>query len=66
MQKAMAFEKKQSYQYPLTAVWLFVLIQIALLPVSLVVFILYTAHLIVASRKLGVSATALSSERSRV
>jgi len=36
------------------------LIRIAFLPVWLVVSILYTAHMIFSSRKLGVSATALS------
>ncbi len=56
----MVFEKKHSYKYPLAAVLLFALIQIAFLPIWLVVIILYTAHMIFWSRKLGVSATALS------
>ena len=44
----------------LTAVLLSTLIWIAFLPVWLVVYVLYSAHMIFASRKLGVSATALS------
>jgi O-methyltransferase involved in polyketide biosynthesis len=44
----------------LTAVLLSALIWIAFLPVWLVVYILYAAHMIFSSRKLGVSATALS------
>lgn len=42
------------------AAFLSVLIRIAFLPVWLVVAILYQAHVILSSRKLGVSATALS------
>ena len=42
------------------AALLFALIWIVFLPVSLVVVILYEAHVILSSRKLGVSATALS------
>jgi methyltransferase (TIGR00027 family) len=56
----MAFEKGQSHKYSLMAVLLSALIRIAFLPVSPVVYILYTAHTIFSSRKLGVSATALS------
>jgi methyltransferase (TIGR00027 family) len=56
----MAFEKEQSYKCSLTAVLLSGLIRIVFLPVWLVVQILYTAHMIFSSRKLGVSATALS------
>ena len=53
-------QKKQSYEFSLAAVLLSALIRIAFLPVWLVVLILYTAHKIFSSRKLGVSATALS------
>jgi methyltransferase (TIGR00027 family) len=56
----MVFEKKRSYKCSPTAILLSALIWIAFLPVWLVVFILYTAHMIFSSRKLGVSATALS------
>ena len=56
----MEFEKQQSHKYSLTAVLLSALIRIGFLPVWLVVQILYTAHMIFSSRKLGVSATALS------
>jgi methyltransferase (TIGR00027 family) len=56
----MAFEKEQSHQCSLTAVLLSALIRIVCLPVWLVVAILYEAHLILSSRKLGISATALS------
>src|ERR1041384_3490632 len=42
------------------AALVFALIRIVFLPVSLVVMILYTAHVILLSRRLGVSATALS------
>jgi len=44
----------------LTAVLSSALIWIAFLPVWLVVYVLYAAHMIFSSRKLGVSATALS------
>src|SRR3954471_14126601 len=44
----------------LTAVLLYALIWSAFLPVWLAVKVLYTAHLIFSSRRLGVSATALS------
>ena len=56
----MAFEKEQSHKYSLIAALLSALIWIAYLPVWLVVQTLYTAHMIFSSRKLGVSATALS------
>jgi len=56
----MAFEKEQSHKRSLMAALLFALIQIAYLPVWLVVQTLYAAHMIFSSRKLGVSATALS------
>jgi methyltransferase (TIGR00027 family) len=48
------------HKHSLTAALLSALIRIAFLPVWLVVQILYTAHIILSSRKLGVSATALS------
>src|SRR5206468_2327370 len=51
----MALEKKQSHKYSLMAALLYGLIQIALLPVWLVVWIFYMAHMIFSSRKLGVS-----------
>ena len=44
----------------LTAVLLSALIWIVFFPVCLVVYILYAAHMIFSSRKLGISATALS------
>jgi methyltransferase (TIGR00027 family) len=56
----MAFEKEQSHKSSLMAALLSTLIRIAFLPVWLVVHSLYTAHMIFSSRKLGVSATALS------
>jgi len=56
----MAFEKEQSYKYSLMAALLSALIWIVFLPVWLVAIILYEAHAILSSRKLGVSATALS------
>jgi len=56
----MAFEKEQSHKSSLTAVLLCALIWIAFSPVWLVAIILYEAHAIFSSRKLGVSATALS------
>ena len=56
----MAFEKEQSHKYSLMAALLSGLIRIVFLPVWLVVMILYQAHVILSSRKLGVSATALS------
>jgi methyltransferase (TIGR00027 family) len=56
----MAFENEQSHKYSLMAALLPGLIWIAFSPVWLVVQILYTAHMIFSSRKLGVSATALS------
>ena len=49
-----------THQRSLTAVLLSALIWIAFFPVWLVVYVLYAAHLIFSSRKLGVSATALS------
>jgi len=56
----MAFEKEQSYKCSLMAALLSGLIWIVFLPVWLVAIILYEAHAILLSRKLGVSATALS------
>ena len=56
----MAFEKEQSYKYSLMAALLSGLIWIVCLPVWLVAIILYEAHAILSSRKLGVSATALN------
>src|SRR5882724_2072411 len=56
----MAIEKEQSHKRSLTPALLFALIWIAFLPVCLVVYILYSVHLIFSSRKLGVSATAMS------
>jgi methyltransferase (TIGR00027 family) len=55
----MAFEKGQSHKYSRMAALLSALIWIVFLPVWLVVMILYEAHVILSSRKLGVSATAL-------
>jgi hypothetical protein len=55
----MAFEKEQSYKCSRMAALVFALIWIVFLPVSLVVMVLYQAHVILSSRKLGVSATAL-------
>ena len=56
----MAFENEQSHKGSLMAALLFALIRIVLLPFWLVVIIPYSAHLILLSRKMGVSATALS------
>ena len=56
----MAFEKEQSHKCSLMAALLSGLIRIVFLPVWLVVVILYEAHVILSSRKLGVSATALA------
>jgi methyltransferase (TIGR00027 family) len=56
----MALEKEQPHKYSRMAAFLSVLIRIAFLPVWLVVAILYQAHVILSSRKLRVSATALS------
>jgi methyltransferase (TIGR00027 family) len=56
----MAFEKEQSHKGSLMAALLSALIRIVFLPVWLVVTIPYSAHMILLSRKLGVSATALS------
>ena len=56
----MALEKEQSYKHSFMAALLSALIRIVCLPVWLVVAILYETHLILSSRKLGVSATALS------
>jgi methyltransferase (TIGR00027 family) len=56
----MAFEKEQSYKSSFMAALLSALIRIIFLPVWLVVLIPYTAHLILSSRRLGISATALS------
>ena len=55
----MAFEKEQSHKYSLMAALLSGLIRVVFLPVWLVVAILYEAHVILSTRKLGVSATAL-------
>src|SRR5208283_6110058 len=56
----MTFKKEQSYKHSFMAAFLSVLIRIVFSPVWLVVAILYQAHVILSSRKLGVSATALS------
>jgi methyltransferase (TIGR00027 family) len=56
----MAFEKEQSHKCSLMAAFLCALIRIVFLPVWLVVTIPYAAHVILLSRKMGVSATALS------
>ena len=56
----MAFEKDQSHKSSLTAAWLFALVWIVFFPVSLAVYLIYEAHAILSSRKLGVSGTALS------
>jgi methyltransferase (TIGR00027 family) len=56
----MAFEKELSHKSSLMSAVLSALIRIVFLPVSLVVVILYEAHVILSSRKLGVSATALA------
>ena len=56
----MTFKKEQSYKHSFMAAFLSVLIRIGFLPVWLVVAILYQAHVILSSRKLRVSATALS------
>jgi len=56
----MTFEKEQPHKYSRMAAFLSVLIRIVFLPVWLVVAILYQAHVILSSRKLRVSATALS------
>jgi methyltransferase (TIGR00027 family) len=53
------FEKERPHSYSLMAAFFSDLIWIVLLPVWLVVAILYEAHVILSSRKLGVSATAL-------
>lgn len=55
-----AVEKQQPYEHSLMAALLSALIWIVFFPVWLVVQILYATHLILSSRKLGVSATALS------
>jgi len=55
----MAIEEEQSYKYSLMAGLLFALIWIVFCPISLAVYTIYEAHLILRSRKLGVSATAL-------
>ncbi|EEF59597.1 class I SAM-dependent methyltransferase [Pedosphaera parvula] len=55
----MTIEKEQSHKYSLMAALLSGLIRVVLFPVWLVVAILYEAHVILSSRKLGVSATAL-------
>jgi methyltransferase (TIGR00027 family) len=56
----MAIEKEQSYEHSLLAAFLSALIRIVFLPFWLVVIIPYTVHMILLSRKMGVSATALS------
>src|SRR5215510_3674476 len=55
----MAFEMQPSHQPSLMAALLSGLIWIAFLPVVVVVWIAYVAHVILSSRRLGVSATAL-------
>ena len=54
----MTFEKEQSHKYSLLAALLSGLIWVVFLPVWLVVGVLYEAHAILSSRKLGVSRTA--------
>jgi methyltransferase (TIGR00027 family) len=61
----MASEKEQSPNCSLMAAVLSALIRVIFLPVSLVVLIPYQAHLILSSRRLGVSATALPPMRRR-
>src|SRR5436190_21045611 len=56
----MAVEKNQLHRSSLMAALLSALIRIVFSPVWLVVLVLYEAHVILSSRKLGVSATALS------
>ena len=56
----MAFEKEQSHKCSRLAGLLCALIWIVFLPAWLVVVVLYQAHVILSSRKLGVPATALS------
>ncbi|MGO9201464.1 MAG: class I SAM-dependent methyltransferase [Limisphaerales bacterium] len=55
----MTFEKEQSLKCARMAALLFGLIWIVFLPAWLVVMVFYQAHVILSSRKLGVSATAL-------
>jgi methyltransferase (TIGR00027 family) len=55
----MTFEKEKSHKCSRVAGLLSALIWIGFLPAWLVVMVLYEAHVILASRKLGVSATAL-------
>ena len=55
----MTFEKEQSCKYSLMAALLSGLIWILFLPACLIAWVLYQAHVILSSRKLGVSATAL-------
>src|SRR3954468_19278170 len=56
----MELEKQQSHKRSPMAALLFALIQIVFLPYWLVVIIPYTLHVILLSRRMGVSATALS------
>src|SRR5438445_469161 len=56
----MAFEKQQSNKSSFIPALLSALIHIVFLPVWLIVLLLYEAHVILSSRKLGVSATALA------
>src|SRR4051812_46719234 len=56
----MAMEKTQSCKRSRMPGLLSTLIRIVFLPVSLLVIILYMAHMLLSSRRLGVSATALS------
>src|SRR2546421_3326937 len=56
----MAVEKQLSHRCSLLASLLFALIQIVFFPFWLLVIIPYTLHMILLSRKMGVSATALS------
>ena len=61
----MAFKKEQSYKYSLMAALLSGLIWIVCSPVWLVAIILYEAHAILLSRKLGVSNYGLETKRKR-
>lgn len=61
----MAFKKEKTLKNSLTAALLSALIWILFSPVWLVAAVLYEAHVILSSRKLGVSATALGPMTSR-
>jgi methyltransferase (TIGR00027 family) len=61
----LALDKQQSHTSSFMPALLSALIHIVLLPVWLIVLLLYEAHVILSSRKLGVSATALAPMRTR-